>query len=134
MGETNAMVADELALQLSDLSPVRLLGLKKEGYSSRILGVEALDGIPCTLVEFTRDGVAETYWFGNDDGLMLQSKKPTGNGSFLVERLDLYLPQGEKALKVASSRKSVVDGQPIHQRTIRVTFDVELDDSIFQQD
>ena len=111
-----------------------MLGLKKEGYSSRILGVEALDGIPCTLVEFTRDGVAETYWFGNDDGLMLQSKKPTGDGSFLVERLDLYLPQGEKALKVASSRKSVVDGQPIHQRTIRVTFDVELDDSIFQQD
>ena len=134
MGETNAMDADELALQLSDLSPVRLLGLKKEGYSSRILGVEALDGIPCTLLEFTRDGVAETYWFGNEDGLMLQSKKPTGDGSFLVERLDLYLPQGEKALKVASSRKSVVDGQPIHQRTIRVTFDVELDDSIFQQD
>ena len=134
MGETNAMDADELALQLSDLSPVRLLGLEKEGYSSRILGVEALDGIPCTLVEFTRDDVAETYWFNNADGLMIQSKKPSGDGTFLVERLDLYLPHGEKGLKVASSRKSVVDGQPIHQRTVRVTFDVELDDSIFQQD
>ena len=134
MGETNAMDADELALQLADLSPVRLWGLEKEGYSSRILGVEALDGIPCTLVEFTRDDVAETYWFSNEDGLMIQSKKPAGDGTFLVERLDLYLPHGEKGLKVASSRKSVVDGQPIHQRTVRVTFDVELDDSIFQQD
>ena len=134
MGETNAMDADELALQLSDLSPVRLLGLEKEGYSSRILGVEALDGIPCTLVEFTRDGLAETYWFNSEDGLMMQSKKPMGDGAFLVERLDLYLPHGEKALKVASSRKSVVDGQPIHQRTVRVSFNVELDDSIFQQD
>ena len=110
------------------------MGLEKEGYSSRILGVEALDGIPCTLVEFTRDDVAETYWFSNEDGLMIQSKKPAGDGTFLVERLDLYLPHGEKGLKVASSRKSVVDGQPIHQRTVRVTFDVELDDSIFQQD
>ena len=134
MGETNAMDADELALQLSDLSPVRLLSLEKEGYSSRILGVEALDGIPCTLVEFTRDSLAETYWFNSEDGLMIQSKKPMGDGTFVVERLDLYLPHGEKALKVASSRKSVVDGQPIHQRTVRVTFNVDLDDSLFQQD
>jgi hypothetical protein len=85
-------------------------------------------------VEFARDGLAETYWFNNEDGLMTQSKKPMGEGSFMVERLDLYLPHGEKALKVASSRKSVVDGQPIHQRTVRVTFNVELDDSLFQLD
>ena len=96
--------------------------------------MEALDGIPCTLVEFTRDGLAETYWFNSEDGLMMQSKKPMGDGAFVVERLDLYLPHGEKALKVASSRKSVVDGQPIHQRTVRVSFNVELDDSLFQQD
>ena len=134
MGETNAMDANELALQLTDLSPVRLLSLEKEGYASRILGVESLDGISCTLVEFARDGLAETYWFNNEDGLMTQSKKPMGEGSFMVERLDLYLPHGEKALKVASSRKSVVDGQPIHQRTVRVTFNVELDDSLFQLD
>ena len=131
MGVVNDMDAGAAALMMDYLSPVRLANLSKRGFEGTVLGQEEVAGELSTVVEFVRGDITETYWFRNSDGLLIQQKRPSPDGSLITENLELYIPFGDLGLKLPAARTSTVAGQTMTIRLAAVTFNPEFSDNAF---
>ena len=131
MGVVNDMDAGAAALMMDYLSPVRLANLSKRGFEGTVLGQEEVAGELATVVEFVRGDITETYWFRNSDGLLIQQKRPSLDGSLITEKLELYIPFGDLGLKLPAARTSTVAGQTMTIRLAAVTFNPEFSDNAF---
>ena len=131
MGVVNDMDAGAAALMMDYLSPVRLANLSKRGFEGTVLGQEEVAGELATVVEFVRGDITETYWFRKSDGLLIQQKRPSLDGSLITEKLELYIPFGDLGLKLPAARTSTVAGQTMTIRLAAVTFNPEFSDNAF---
>ena len=131
MGKITDMDSESAAIALERISPTRLLQMEKNGYASKVLGIEEVEGQSSVLLEFTRDGVQELYWFSAGDGMLLQRSWPALDGTVELEQLDFYIAFGEDGLKFPTTRRTVKAGQSMIFRTGNVTFDPELSDIDF---
>ena len=131
MGKITDMDSESASIALERISPTRLLQMEKNGYAGKVLGAEEVEGQSSVLLEFTRDGVQELYWFSAGDGMLLQRSWPALDGTVELEQLDFYIAFGEDGLKFPTTRRTVKAGQSMIFRTGNVTFDPELSDIDF---
>ena len=131
MGTVSDMDADAVAMMMDYLSPIRLTKMDKLGYEGTVLGQEEVAGERCTVLEFAKGDVKETYWFRDADGLLIQQQRPSLDGSLVVEKLEMYIPFGDLGLKLPASRSSAVAGQTMTIRVAKAAFNPEFDDNAF---
>lgn len=125
MGQVVEMSEEEVTQALEMLPPTRLLSLEKNGHNASVLGIEEIDGNACVLLEFSKNGKVERYWFSSQEGTMVQSERPTADGTVVIERLGQYVPFGEAGLSLPTVRSSTVGNQTMTERLARVTFNPE---------
>ena len=131
MGNVSDMDADAVAMMMDYLSPIRLTKMDKLGYKGTVLGQEEVSGELCTVLEFAKGDVKETYWFHVADGLLIQQQRPSLDGSLVVEKLEMYIPFGDLGLKLPASRSSAVAGQTMTIRVAKASFNPEFDENAF---
>ena len=131
MGTVSDMDADAVAMMMDYLSPIRLTKMDKLGYEGTVLGQEEVAGERCTVLEFAKGDVKETYWFRDADGLLIQQQRPSLDGSLVVEKLEMYIPFGDLGLKLPASRSSAVAGQTMTIRVAKASFNPEFDENAF---
>ena len=131
MGTVSDMDADAVAMMMDYLSPIRLTKMDKLGYEGTVLGQEEVSGELCTVLEFAKGDVKETYWFHDADGLLIQQQRPSLDGSLVVEKLEMYIPFGDLGLKLPASRSSAVAGQTMTIRVAKASFNPEFDENAF---
>ena len=131
MGTVSDMDPVNVAMMLDYLAPLRLQRMSKLGFAGEVLGQEEVAGELSTVVEFTRDGVQETYWFRASDGLLIQQRRPALDGSNVTETLGQYIPFGELGLQLPATRTSNVAGQTMTIRVAAASFNPEFADNAF---
>ena len=132
MGNVSDMDSEAVAMMMDYLSPIRLTKMDRLGYEGTVLGQEEVAGEPSTILEFVKGDVKETYWFRNSDGLLIQQKRPSLDGSLVVEKLEMYIPFGDLGLKLPASRSSAVAGQTMTIRVAKASFNPEFDENAFE--
>ena len=131
MGNVSDMDAEAVSMMMDYLSPIRLSKMDKLGYEGTVLGQEEVAGEPSTILEFVKGDITETYWFRNSDGLLIQQRRPSLDGSLVVEKLEMYIPFGDLGLKLPASRSSAVAGQTMTIRVAKASFNPEFDENAF---
>ena len=67
---------------------------KRMDLSPKYLDKKEVNGAPSIVLDFTRDGERETYWFRMEDGLLIQQSRPAMDGTNVTELLEQYIPFG----------------------------------------
>lgn len=132
MGNVSDMDAGSVAMMMDYLSPVRLTKMAKLGFDAEVLGQEEVSGELATVLEFQKGDVTETYWFRASDGLLIQQRRPSLDGTLVTERFEMYIPFGDLGLKMPAARTSVVAGQNMTIRVAAVTFNPDFEDNAFE--
>ncbi|MEY3011169.1 MAG: hypothetical protein RLZZ314_1811 [Bacteroidota bacterium] len=122
MGQVSRMESDEVETALQAMSPARFMDMLGKEWHADVLGSEPFKGEPTWVVEFSRENVVETHWFGASDGLLKQSKRPSLDGGMQVEQFNHYLPFGDLGLKLPSEKITSVAGQTMTVRLAKATF------------
>ena len=94
--------------------------------------MEEVRGQACAVLEFTRGEVTETYWFRNDDGVLIQQRRPNASGEVQTDSFEHYIDFAENGLKVPATHKTTVAGQPLTIRIASVTFNPDFEEAHFQ--
>ena len=132
MGATSEMESKDAQRLLDYHNPLRLTTMEKNGFVAEVLGQEEVNGAPSIVLDFTRDGERETYWFRMEDGLLIQQSRPAMDGTNVTELLEQYIPFGDLGLKLPATKTSTVNGQTMTIRIAAVTFNPEFTDNAFE--
>ena len=131
MGKVSELGADKASMLLDYANPNRLARLTDEGHTGTVLGQEEVLGATSIVLQFTKDGSEETYWFELESGKLIQQERPGLDGNMVKEQLKQYLPYGENGLEMPAIRTSNLAGQTMTVRLYSVDWNPDFAPNAF---